>query len=472
MKLKIYLSTAVLIAITAAGCKKDFLDKQPFNQVTPDVAFTNAAGAEKLLSGAYGSMYNDYHIWDYMVNGDVTADNAYAGGDNPANIQIDLFTATSTNGNIGRDWGALYSDIKNANEVLENVPNIQDPVLDQGSRRNQILGEASAIRAYMYFHLVRLWGPVPLILKTPASLEEMQKAKSPVSEVYDQIIKDLEYALVHVRTTAPHKGIVTKGVVNALLAKVHASKPTPDWTRVNQYADAVITGGYSLFGSFDGLFSGNNKNNSESIWEMQYDGWGGPTGRGNWMPGVIVGSGWKRFCTPTNDLVAAFDAEGDVQRKNASVVFRNASDEGWSDNYWSKSSYPYINKYRNDDRTNSYIIRLADIILLKAEALNELSASGWSQAKPLVDQIRNRVALGSTSATSQTAMRLAIEKERRLELAFEGHRWFDLLRTGRAAEVMNAQKDGRGNNLNYNVSPAKLLFPIPQAELDRNPNAR
>ncbi|SER33424.1 RagB/SusD family nutrient uptake outer membrane protein [Pedobacter rhizosphaerae] len=474
MKLKIYslVAAAALTITLQSGCKKDFLDKQPFNQVTGDVAFTTAAGAEKLMAGVYGGMYNDYHIWDYMINGDVTADNAYAGGDNPANIQIDLFTTNSTNGNVGRDWSGLYANIKNANEVLENVPNIQDPTLDANSRRNQILGEASALRAYFYFHLVRLWGGVPLVLKSPTSLEEMQKPRSTVDEVYAQIIKDLESALPNVRATAANKGIITKGIVNALLAKVYASKPNPDWAKVQQYADATISGGYSLMGSFDQLFDGNHKNNSEAIWEMQYDGWGGPNGRGNWMPSVIVGTGWKRFCTPTNDLVAAYDAEGDVIRKNASVTFNNASSEGWSDDYWTKSSYPYINKYRKDDVSDSYFIRLADIILLKAEALNEQSASGWSTAKPLVDQIRGRVNLGGTPATDQASMRLAIEKERRLELAFEGHRWFDLLRTNRAVAVMNAQKDGKGNSLNYNVTSAKLLFPIPQAELDRNPNIR
>jgi len=474
MKLKIYslVAAAALTITLQSGCKKDFLDKQPFNQVTGDVAFTTAAGAEKLMAGAYGGMYNDYHIWDYMINGDVTADNAYAGGDNPANIQIDLFTTNSTNGNVGRDWSGLYANIKNANEVLENVPNIQDPALDANGRRNQILGEASTLRAYFYFHLVRLWGGVPLVLKSPTSLEEMQKPRSTVDEVYAQIIKDLEYALPQVRATAANKGIITKGIVNALLAKVYASKPNPDWAKVQQYADATISGGYSLMGSFDQLFDGNHKNNSEAIWEMQYDGWGGPNGRGNWMPSVIVGTGWKRFCTPTNDLVTAYDAEGDVIRKNASVTFNNASSEGWSDDYWSKSSFPYINKYRKDDVSDSYFIRLADIILLKAEALNEQSASGWSTAKPLVDQIRGRVNLGGTPATDQASMRLAIEKERRLELAFEGHRWFDLLRTNRAVAVMNAQKDGKGNSLNYNVTSAKLLFPIPQAELDRNPNIR
>lgn len=467
MKLNKY----TLVAIAAAtfslqSCKKDFLDKQPFNQVTD---INTAEGAEQLMAGVYGGMYNDYHIWDYMVNGDVTADNAYAGGDNPANIQIDVFDVDATNGNIGRDWGGLYSNIKNANEVIEHIPNIQDAALDAGGRRTQMVGEAKTMRAYFYFHLVRLWGSVPLILKSPTNLQEMQQPRSTVDQVYAQIIKDLEEALPSVRTTAPNKGIITKGVVNSLLAKVYASKPSPDWTKVNQYADAVIAGGYTPVGNYDHLFDGAHKNNSESIWEMQYDGWGGPKGRGNWMTGVIVGTGWKRFCTPTNDLVAAFDAEGDAIRKAASISFRNVSADGWSDVYWSKSNYPFINKYRNDDLANSYILRLADIKLLKAEALNELTATGWSTAKTIVDEIRGRVNLGGTPANTQAAMRLAIEKERRLELAFEGHRWFDLLRTNRAVAVMNAQKDQNGALL-YNISNAKLLFPIPQAERDRNPN--
>mgnify|MGYP003574913403 FL=1 len=467
MKLNKY--TLVMIAATAfslQSCKKDFLDKEPFNQV---IDIRDADGAERLMAGVYGGMYNDYHIWDYMVNGDVTSDNAYAGGDNPANIQIDLFTTNATNGNVGRDWSGLYSNIKNANEVLENIPNVEDAALT-ADRKAQMLGEAKTLRAYFYFHLVRLWGAVPLILKTPTNLQEMQQPRSTVDQVYTQIIKDLEEALPAVRTTTPNKGIISKGIVNALLAKVYASKPTPDWTKVNQYADAVIAGGYAPVSNFDHLFDGAHKNNSESIWEMQYDGWGGPKGRGNWMTGVIVGTGWKRFCTPTNDLVALFDAEGDVIRKATSISFRNVSTEGWSDIYWSKTNYPFINKYRNDDLANSYILRLADIKLLKAEALNELTAAGWSSAKTIVDEIRGRVNLGETPANDQTTMRLAIEKERRLELAFEGHRWFDLLRTNRAIAVMNAQRDGNGNPLNYNVTAAKLLFPIPQAERDRNPN--
>ncbi|WP_316746031.1 RagB/SusD family nutrient uptake outer membrane protein [Pedobacter gandavensis] len=472
MRIKLYsiLAAAALTMGLQTSCKKDFLDKNPFNQVTPEEAFVDLKGAEKLLSGAYGGMYNNTHIWDFMLNGDVIADNSYAGGDNPAMFQMDEFRVNSTNEVLERDWSELYSQIKNANEVLEIVPGIQDPELDKGDRRNQILAEASGIRAYLYLYLVRLWGPVPIVLKSPEKLEDMHVSKSSVDAVYAQIIKDLEFSLANARTTAPNKGIITKGIANALLAKVYATKPNPDWNKVNQYADAVIGGGYSLFGSYDGLFTGANKNNSESIWEMQFDGGKGANLRSNWMPSVIVGAGWKKFCTPTNDLAAAFDAEGDQIRKNSSIKFLNVANEGWSDSFWPKTQYPYINKYRTGDLANIYILRLADIILLKAEALNEISGAGWAQAKPLVEQIRNRVNLGATPATDQPAMRLAIEKERRLELAFEGHRWYDLVRTNRAVAVMNAQKDGNGASLNYNLTADKILLPMSQRETDRNPN--
>ena len=471
MRSKIYalIAAGTLVLSVQSGCKKDFLDKTPFNQVTAD-KITDAAGAEKLVAGMYDAMYNDYNIWDFMTNGDVMSDNAYAGGDNPANIQIDLFTVTSTNGNVARDWKGLYTDIKNANEVLEVIPTIADATLDAGNRRNQMLAEASGIRAAQYFNIVRLYGAAPLILKTATTLAETQPSKATVDAIYDQIIKDLEFALANANTTAVNKGVFTKGVANALLAKVYATKPIKDWTKVNQYCDATIAGGYSLFGNFSGLFDPANKNNSEAIWEMQFDGNGGR--HGNWMPGIITGTGWKRFNTPSNDLVKAYDDEGDLVRKNASILFKDVSSDGWSDAYWSKSNYPFINKYRADDKSDNYKIRLADIILLKAEAVNELSSAGWSASKLLVDQIRRRVNLGGTPAADQAAMRLAIEKERRLELAFEGHRWFDLLRTDRAIAVMNAQKDGSGNSLNYNVTAPELLFPIPQQEQDRNPNIK
>ena len=157
---------------------------------------------------------------------------------------------------------------------------------------------------------------------------------------------------------------MTKGIANALLAKVYASKATPDWTKVSTYADAVIGGGYALLANYDFLWDANHKNNSEAIWEMQYDGYGGL--HGNWMPSVLVGTGWKRFSTPTNDLSKAFDAENDAIRKASSIKFNNVVSEGWSDSYCSKANYPYINTYRADDKSAIYILRLADILLLQA----------------------------------------------------------------------------------------------------------
>jgi hypothetical protein len=469
MKLKIYsLITVGALTMALSSCKKDFLDKQPISQVTPDVAFADAAAAEKLIQGVYDGMYNDYHIMDFMTNGDAMADNCYAGGDNPDNIQIDLFKVINTNKNVTRDYTALYKDIKNANLVTDNVPNIQDPKLDLNDRRKQIIAEARILRAYMYFNVVRLFGAAPLVLKIPSTTEEFSPPKASVDAIYTQIIADLEYGVANARISAPNKGLMTKGVANALLAKVYATKANPDWNKVSTYADAVIGGGYALVQNYDFLWDQNHKNNSEAIWEMQYDGWGGL--HGNWMPSQLFGAGWKKFNTPTNDLVSTFDAEKDVVRKKSSILIDGV---GWDDDYWKNPAvYPHVNKYRADDKTDTYLIRLADIKLLKAEALNELSASGWSTAATIVNEVRNRVNLGVTPAADQTSMRLAIEKERRLELAFEGQRWFDLLRTNRAVTVMNAQKDGNGNSLNYNITTANLLFPIPQSELDRNPNLR
>lgn len=464
---KLFIAASALVVMgLMQSCSKDFLDKTPVSDALPHQVFVTRADAEALLIGAYDAFYDEYYTFDFQTMGDAIADNAYAGGDNPANFQLDKFQTSPINGNVERDWRYLYSNINRANIVIDNVPNIPDTALDRDGRRDQIIAEARAIRAYHYFNLVRLWGAVPLVLTQPKSLGEMQPERAPVEDVYAQIIADLEFALTHVRPNSADRFVVTKGVVNALLAKVYASLPTPDWNKVNQYADAVIAGGYQLVDDYNSLFEITNENNSEAIWEIRYDGW---STHGNWLIFVIKGGGWKKFNTPANDLVKAFEDEGDDIRLNASVMYEDQSNEAWTDDYWDKSKYPFINKTRDwDGRSDFYIIRLADILLLKAEALNELG--DVNGAAEYVNMVRNRVDLEDTPAATKEDMKLAIEKERRLELAFEGHRWFDLLRTGRAIQVMNNAKDGDGNTL-YNITEDDLLLPIPQSERDRNPNA-
>jgi hypothetical protein len=350
---------------------------------------------------------------------------------------------------------------------------VPDPALT-AQRRAEIIGEASFIRAFMYFQLVQLWGDVPLQLKEVKTISADQldviyplifPARAPKEEVYRQIIADLETALAGVRVTAPHKGFITKGAVNTMLAKVYATQEPHDWNKVKEYCDAVIAGGYTLLPDYDKLWNNSQENSAEAIFEINYN--GGITD-GNWGTKIFRGLDWKKFNLPSNDLVRAFDAEGDTKRKNSSVIFLDVTGK-WSDPHWPQTKYPFINKYRTftEGSNQNYIFyRLADVLLLKAEALNELG--DLAGAAELVNRIRTRVNLPNTTAGNQSDMRLAIEKERRLELAFEGHRWYDLKRTGRAIAVMNAVTGANNENLGYDVNENRLLWPIPQAELDKN----
>src|SRR5687768_9559717 len=416
MKFLYKLMICLSIIFSIQSCD-DILDKEPLSRLTDkdigDDGITTAAQAEGFLSGAYADFFNEYFMLDYFVIGDAQSDNAYAGADNPANFQIDEFKIEAVNSNVERDWRYLYSTIAKCNTILDNVGDISDPALTE-SRKEEILGEASFIRAFMYFELVRQFGDVPLLLKEIAEidlnkLDEIYLSRSPVADVYAQIIADLETALTRVRVTAPDKGYATVGAVNALLAKVYATIEPHDWNKVNTYCDAVIAGGYTLLPEYDQLWNLSQENSAESIFEINCYGW--DTG-GNWGVYMFDGTDWKKFNTPTNDLVRAYDEEADIIRKNSNIRFEDVTGK-WPDRYWPLTTYPLINKYRDFNGTQNFIlIRLADILLLKAEALNELG--DLDGAAELVNQIRDRVELDPTTASTQEEMRLAIEKERRL----------------------------------------------------------
>lgn len=478
MKKLVNILLATLLISLLFSCDK-FLDEEPVsngvavnNTGTDSVLYATASEAEAALAGVYSDFRNEYFELDYFVNGDAQADDAYAGADNPANFQIDEFNIDATNLNISRDWAYLYSTIGKSNTVIDNVHAVTDPDLTE-ERKKGIVAEASFIRAFMYFQLVQLYGDVPLVLNSVTTfdleiLPLLFPPRTPINQVYEQIIKDLETALPDVPVTAIDKGFVTQGAVNALLAKVYATQEPHDWNKVMQYCDAVIAGPYSLLPNYDELWDNMHENSEESIFEINYE---GTSSSGNWGVSMFRGKDWKKFNIPSNDLVKAFDDAGDQIRKASSILFDDVTGL-WSDANWPQSNYPFINKYRLVDSPspqNYIFIRLADILLLKAEAFNELGNTG--SAAELVNQVRNRVSLPNTTAGTQEAMRLAIEKERRLELAFEGHRWFDLKRTGRAIEVMNNAKGPDGvTPIGYNLTPNRLIWPIPQAEMDKNSN--
>lgn len=479
MKNNILILILFLTGIMLPSCDK-YLEVEPVSQGIavenndPDqILFKTASDAEAALASAYRDFKNEYYQLDYFVNGDAQSDDAYAGADNPANFQIDDYKLNATNTNVGRDWRYLYGTIGKCNTVLNNIREVTDPALT-AARKEEMIGEASFIRAFMYFQAVQLWGDIPLQIKDIKSfsadkLEEIYPQlfpeRAPASDVYGLIIADLTTALEKAPASAANKGFATKGAVNAMLAKVYATIEQHDWAKVKQYCDAVMAGPYSLLPEYDQLWAVGNENSSESIFEINFD--GGPQD-GNWGTKMFRGLDWKKFNIPSNDLVAAFDAAGDTKRKEASIIYLDVSGK-WSDAHWPQTKYPFVNKWRNfqEGSNQNYIfIRLADIMLLKAEALNELGDQ--SGAMTLVNQIRSRAGLAASNASSQGDVRLAIEKERRLELAFEGHRWYDLKRTGRAIEVINNAKKENGLPLNYNLTPSRLLWPIPQSELDKN----
>ncbi|TAN01263.1 MAG: RagB/SusD family nutrient uptake outer membrane protein [Chitinophagaceae bacterium] len=476
-KIKCILLAIAAIAIFAISSCSKLLDKMPVTQVVTktDTTSITAADAENLIAGCYdaesGYAYGlEFNVLDRITNGDVRSDNCYAGGDNPDNISIDLFTDNALNGNIARDWSDAYGIIGVLNIAIAQVENCTDPALSQ-TRKNQILGEARFMRAFTYFDLVRLYGRVPIMLKpvNQTNSESLIKStlvpQSSVDSVYQAILNDLWFAKQNVQNdnVPPNKMIVTKGAVNSILAKVYATMSPQNWDSVAYYCDQVIPD-YALVSNYNYLWDNQHKNNSEAIWEFNYVGY---SVVGNWIPSQFIGAGWKKFETPTNDLVNDFEAEHDIVRMNASISFVNY---GWADPYWKDvNNYPIVSKYNdpNNGTNDFYQIRLADILLLRAKAYNELG--DINNAAKLVDDVRARVKLPPTTANTKDAMAEAILNERRLELAFEGQRWFDLLRTGNAVSVMNAGKDGNGNNLNYNVQPYMLVYPIPQTQLDLNP---
>ncbi|WP_203258302.1 RagB/SusD family nutrient uptake outer membrane protein [Hyunsoonleella ulvae] len=484
--MKLYkILTILFISITWLSCD-DYLELEPISIETSGNAYETASQIEAALVGAYESFQSsEYYVWDYLLFQDVRSDNCYAGGDNPEIFQLDFLDIAPTHSRLFKHWSNIYNAISKANLVLERVDGINDPLLTE-ERKNQIRGEALFLRSYHYFTLVKLWGGVPLITNTITSTEAdaINIPRSSTEEVYAQITSDLVLAAsllpdVYGNDASINKGRATSGAAHALAAKAYAQQPTPDYQAVLTHIEAVeaSAANYQLI-DYNQLFDGNNYNNAESIIEVQYLGGNeGNFGPQLLLPPSVSGDTWRKFVTPSVDLINAFDAEGDTVRKNAAILFESVQ---WVDEYWGNSqgtSIPFSYKWKNASgfasADNTYLIRYGDIVLLKAEALN--ATNQLQAAITEVNRIRSRAELPDlTDAQSSTkeVLSTTILKERRLELFQEGQRWDDLSRYGVLVSTMNnvVEIDLRtGNAVNYNMTEAKKLLPIPQQELDRNP---
>lgn len=483
MKIKAYILSS-LLAVLAWSCD-DFLDLEPISEETSATAYDSYNDIEAALTGTYESFQSDAYVWNNILFSDVRSDNHYAGGDNTEIYEMDYLTISATNTKVLQSWSNIYNAILKANIVLENVDGVDDVLLTE-ERREQIRGEAYFLRAYHYYNLVNLFGGVPLILEPTTSTEsdDVNVPRSTATAVFDQILTDLDLAVELLPDTygddaSVNKARATSGAANALAAKACAQKPNPDYDKALEYIAKLETSeaGYELI-EYSYLFDGNHYNNDESILEVQYLG----SDEGNWAPQMLLppsltGDSWRKFVTPSNDLVNAFDNEGDEIRKNATILWEEIND--WVDEYWGNalgSTIPFGYKWKNAmgwaSTDRQYILRYGDIVLLKAEALNETGE--LDAAVTEVNRIRTRAGLeGLTTdkTSSQDVLRTAILKERRLEMAQEGQRWDDLVRYGVAVETMNnlEEIDLRYDEiLDYGMTEDKILLPIPQQELDRN----
>lgn len=476
----IFIFSLLPVAAVFTGCKKSFLDVPPQGQQPTEQFWQSQADATK----AVNAMYANLRSWPEVAFAAIAvesqgSDDAEKGsdpGDATFMNNFDNFTATSTEGQLSDFWNGQYQEINLCNQVLDNIPNIN---MDATLKARYLL-EAKFLRAYSYFRLVRAFGDVPLRLHVPKDASEYNIPRTAKTQVWAAIEQDLtDAAALPASYTGADVGRITKGAALALHAKVamyQTNTNTAKWADVKNYTDQVITSGtYSLFPNFEKLFRVENENSSESVFEIQSSLIPGNADASNsqysQVQGVrsVTGGGWG-FNVPTTDLVNEFEA-GDP-RLNATIIFRGTNTiEGDAipittpnPMYNYKSYVPfsmYVSGYNEGCQQNIRVIRYADVLLMNAEANNELGNTTPALASLNAVRARaragNNLILPNVTTTDKVALRTAIWHERRVELAMEFDRYFDVIRQGRAATVFGP----KGWKANKNE-----VWPVPQSEID------
>lgn len=483
-KMKFFKQLTILsvLAFLAPSCTSyvDYNPKENY-EITSDVYFQSADDYEAAVVGVYDPLQ-----WTYLnvLIGDIASDNSLSGGESATDVvglqNIDNMTQRPNNDNLTSIWKWLYEGVNRANYLEENKDKLDF------DNKEELYGEVYFLRAYYYFQLVKFFGDVPLFTTSRLSATDSGTLKrSPESDVYAQIETDLLNAINVLPTTQAQKGRVTKYAAEALLGKVYlfeagADDSSPYLVKAANMLENVI-GVYSLVPDYGSQFLKSGENGLESVFEIQYTNtsewydWGYvPQGtEGNFgvihngpraYSGPIYASGWS-FNVPTQDLYNSFE-DGDT-RRDASILdivaFAAANPEvsyaegykhtGYFNNKYipragesgAQTELNYLNNYR--------AIRYADVLLMAAEANVRSSSPNVAKAQTYLDEVRDR-AFGDT-AHRVTATKQAIWDERNFELSMEGQRFFDLVRTGQAADKINGFVTGKNE-----------VFPIPQQEVD------
>lgn len=479
MKFFKHISILIAIFFFASACT-DYVDYAPIDdyQITADVYFNSATDYEAAVVGTYDPLQ-----WMYLniLIGDIASDNSLSGGESATDVmglqQIDDMVHNPNNDNLTSIWKWLYEGINRANYLEQNKDKLDF------DNKTELYGEVYFLRAYYYFELVKFFGDVPLFTDrrlTASDSETLQRSSK--EDVYAQIEADLNAAIAALPVSQAQKGRATKGAAQALLGKVYLFQDK--FSEAATVLDEVINSGiYSLVTNYGDQFLKTGENSSESVFEVQHTNtsnwwdWGyTPQGtEGNFgiihngpraFSGPIYASGWS-FNVPTSTLYDSYET-GDT-RRDATVLdivaFADTTGASYAEGY--KHTGYFNNKYipragesgaqtELNYLTNYRSIRYADVLLMAAEAYNRAGLDDV-KAQNYLNQVRER-AFGDNAhdiTFTGSALTQAIWDERNFELAMEGHRFFDLVRTGQAADKIDGFVTGKNE-----------VFPIPQQEID------
>jgi hypothetical protein len=467
MKTYSYLFFSLVLAF--ASCQ-GILDKDPIATLDAGSFFQTSDDALQALNTAYRPLLfsNDNNNF-YWAFANITSDLSITGGDGSRSglVELDAFTYTPRTEEFNTFWKLQYDGITQCNLVLDNLPEID---MEQ-ALRDRYTGEALFLRSYYYFLLAQTFGGVPRFL-TVAPPDELKIPRSTRAEIFAQIQSDCDQAaqLLPESHAAANVGRATKGAAYALAAKAYLYEKK--WTEVLTYVDKVkALGVYDLVADYQDNFTDGKQNNSESVWEVQHANL--ELGVGNflnqWLKSKKV-EGYG-FAEVTEDFFNAFDE--DDPRRGFSIA---SKDEPYFGSIYKNSYSSTKHSTRKflqdttvtqiaDGSINYTAIRFAEVLLWEAEALAELGRV--QEAQVPLERVRARaraqaadpsVAIPMITTTDKSEMIAAVRKERVLELGFEFHRFFDLVRWGIADAVLPDFQTGKHE-----------LFPLPQTELDLNP---
>ncbi|HMG92997.1 MAG TPA: RagB/SusD family nutrient uptake outer membrane protein [Chryseolinea sp.] len=425
---------------------ENVLEPEPIDLLTNDIVLNEPNDVGNVEIGLYSAFRNIAPAT--VIAGDFTADMLIHNGTFSQYRELGTKQISSANASVAALWGAIYNTVYIANFILERLPEVGGVPTAQ---RNQVMGTAHFLRGYAYFIALYSFGGVPQVTTTDIETNR-NIPRATESEILALIEDDYNEALGIVPNEPVNAGFVGKFAVSAALARFHLY--LGNWTQAQEYATDVIDSDlYELELNFSSIVE--EDFTDEAILEVGYTLADDPGTSGNFgLNNLFVG---RREIIPSNQVVVALGSTSESGDRSSSMSFDLANLSG-NDNGWSVAKYGTADA----DNNNVVVFRLAEMYLIRAEARTQLdNVTGLNSAQTDINILRTRANAPSVGSVSKSQMLRLIEEERRYELAFEGHRWYDLVRTGRASEVMSA--------FSVNWRSDYERWPIPQREIQNNP---